>query len=76
MARFEDICALGGAEGPSEQILECIGGDMPGGPEGSPEDIVFVWVQVAVRLSLRGAAITSTSYLTLLMHSSYNQVQP
>ena len=35
MAQFLDICALGGAEGPYEQILEFVGGRMPGGAPGS-----------------------------------------
>ena len=34
----QDILALGGAEAPYEQVLEYIGGRMPGGPEGSEEE--------------------------------------
>ena len=35
MARFEDICAIGGADAPFEQILEYVGGRMPGGAPGT-----------------------------------------
>ena len=35
MAQFEDICALGGADAPFEQILEYVGGRIPGGEPGT-----------------------------------------
>ena len=36
MANMLTICDLGGANAPYEQILEYVGGRMPGGYPGSP----------------------------------------
>jgi hypothetical protein len=35
------VCALGGADGPYELILEYVGGPMPGGPAGSDDEQIW-----------------------------------
>ena len=41
MAQLHDICALGGANGPFGQILEYVGGRMPGGPPASAMERIW-----------------------------------
>ena len=41
MAQFVDVCALGGAEGPYETILQFVGGRVPGGAPGSSAELTW-----------------------------------
>ena len=41
MAQLADLCALGGAHGPYELVLQYVGGRMPGGPPNSNEEAAW-----------------------------------
>ena len=53
MAQIEDVCTLGGADTPYELILEYVGGRVPGGAPGTPEQSIWLrmrsWMLVSRR---------------------------